>query len=319
MFYCAFAPAAYADVLRDQDNGPLTGIFGIPDSTEGGQVLPAGISAWDLSVTYASHSIFDARPSEALYLDGETSRVEFRYRIGIKNRFELGLEIPYVQHQRGRLDSFIDSFHNTFGMPEGLRPDREHNVLDFRYADLTGLLVSVHDSIEGVGDARLFGGMQLLTSDRHQMALRFGVKFPTGDRNKLLGSGGTDINLGLAGDLQALFDFEKLSGFYRLHAVYLGQPHFIADRYREWVSFVSLGVGYQVSERVKILLQGAMRSAAYDSVIRSLGDNSTTVTFGGNIRISDNFALSVGISEDADVTSAPDVAFQIELRYRGTN
>jgi hypothetical protein len=315
---CLSASVVFADVLRDQDNGPLTGIFGVPDSTEGAKLLDAGLSALDLSVTYASHSIFDARPTEALYLDGETSRFELRYRIGINDRFELGVEVPYVQHRGGQLDSFIDKFHNTFGMPEGLRPGRVHDLLDFRYADLTGLRLIVRDEVAGFGDARLFGGMRLLTSDKHRMALRFGVKVPTGDSSKLLGSGGTDISVGLAGDLNTLFNFTRLTGFYRLHAIHLGQPHFLADRYREWVGFASLGTGYQLTERVQLLLQGAMRSGAYDSVIRSLGDTSTTITFGSNIRINSDFALSMGISEDADVTSAPDVAFQVELRYRSS-
>jgi hypothetical protein len=160
--------------------------------------------------------------------------------------------------------------------------------------------------------------MRLLASDSHHLALRFGVKFPTGEASKLLGSGGTDVSLGLAGDLNGLFDVDRLSGFYRLHAVRLGQPHYLGERYNEWIGFVSLGAGYQLTPRIQVLLQGALRTAPYDSVVRSLGDNSTTVTFGSNIRINKDFTLSIGVSEDADVTSAPDVAFQIELRYRSS-
>ena len=56
----------------------------------------------------------------------------------------------------------------------------------------------------------------------------------------------------------------------------------------------------------------------YDSEIPSLGGSATTLTFGGNIRIFNNFELSLGVSEDVDPGTAPDVAFQIALRYRGT-
>ncbi len=59
MLGCLLAQASIGDVLRDRDNGPLTGIFGIPDSTEGGNLLSSGKRAWDLSVTLASHSIDD--------------------------------------------------------------------------------------------------------------------------------------------------------------------------------------------------------------------------------------------------------------------
>ena len=54
------------------------------------------------------------------------------------------------------------------------------------------------------------------------------------------------------------------------------------------------------------------------SEIHSLGGRATTVTFGGNIHISNNYELSLGVSEDADAETAPDVAFQIALRYRET-
>lgn len=312
----ASVTVARADVLHDQDNGPLTGIYGIPDSTEGGRLLGQGVSAWDMSITHASHSVFEARPTEALYLDGETSRFEFRYRLGVKDRFEVGFEVPYVQHQRGGLDSFIDSFHNFFGMPEGNRPARQNDVLDFRYADLSGLLINVKTSSEGIGDARIFGGLSLHTTERHQMALRFGAKFATGDSSKLHGSGGMDLSLGVAGDVNTLFGAERLNGFYRAHAVHLGEPDILTDRHEEWVGFFSAGFGYQASERIELWLQGALRTATYDSVVHSLGGNSTTITFGGNMRIFNNFSLSLGISEDADVATAPDVAFQLALRYR---
>jgi hypothetical protein len=314
---CLSAPMSFADVLRDRDNGPLTVIFGIPDSTEGGQLLKRGFSAWELSMTHASHSINDVRPGEALYLDGETTRFDFRYRIGFSDRLELGLEIPYVQHMPGGLDSVIDSFHSFFGLPEGPRPDRPHDILDFRYADASGLMLSMRSSSSGIGDVRLFGGWRMLASDQHLLALRFGAKFATGDSSSLHGSGGTDVSIGLAGDLQNLFGVERLSGFYRAHAIHLGTPEYLSDRYNSWTSFVSAGIGLQASERVELLLQAASRGAIYDSAVRNLGEYATTITFGGNVRVSDRFRLSVGMSEDIDVTSAPDVAFQLSVRYQG--
>lgn len=309
-------PAAFADVLRDHDNGPLTGIFGIPDSTEGADLLRAGEHAWDLSVTHASHSMDESRATESLYFDGETSRVELRLRVGIGTRMEVGVELPYIQHQAGHLDSFIDSWHNLLGLPKGHRPDREQDVLDFRYADTTGLAIDVNSSSKGIGDARLFAGWRLFSTERHQLALRFGAKFPTGDSSKLHGSGGTDLSLGLAGDVMSLFGISNLTGFYRMHAIHIGKPDLLTERYEEWASFFSTGVGLQVSDRIELRLQGASRSALYQSDIRSLGGSATTVTFGGNIRISDKFELSLGVSEDADAETAPDVAFQIALRYR---
>ena len=202
------------------------------------------------------------------------------------------------------------------GLPEGHRSGREQDVLDFRYADAAGLAVNVKSSSEGFGDVRFISGLRLFSTERHQLALRFGAKFSTGDSSKLHGSGGTDLSVGLAGDVMNLFGISNLTGFYRIHAIHIGEPDLLADRYEEWVNFFSTGVGLQVSEHIELRLQGASRSAMYRSEIHSLGGSSTTVTFGGNIRISDNYELSLGVSEDADAETAPDVAFQIALRYR---
>jgi len=101
-----------------------------------------------------------------------------------------------------------------------------------------------------------------------------------------------------------------------MHAIHIGEPDLLADRYKEWASFISTGVGLQVSERIELRVQGASRSAMYQSEIRSLGGSSTTVTVGGNIRLFRHYELSLGISEDADAETAPDVALQVALRYR---
>lgn len=319
LLWCLLGQVAYGDVLRDRDNGPLTGIFGVPDSTESGYLLDKGSSAWEFSMTHASHSIDNALLYEVLYLDGETNRVEFRYRKGITEKLEVGIDIPYVQHMAGSLDSFIDDFHQLFGMPEGHRPSRGKNVLEFHFTDTEGQAFNIGDDTGGIGDARIFGGWQLHDSLGHKIALRFGVKLPTADSKHLHGSGGTDISLGVAGDVIYFLGYKRLNGFYRAHIVHLGEPEYLAHRHKEWVGFVSAGVGLQVSERVKLLLQAAARTSPYESQIRNIGDTSTTVTFGTNIQLNKEFQLSFGITEDADVSSAPDVAFQLALRYRGNN
>ena len=231
---------------------------------------------------------------------------------------ELGIELPFVRHQAGHLDSVIDSWHDAFGLPRGHRSGRDHDVLDFRYSDAEDMVINVDSSTKGIGDARLFGGWRFFSTERHRLALRFGAKFPTGDSSELHGSGGTDLSLGVAGDVTSLFGIPSLNGFYRIHAIHIGEPDLLANRYEEWVRFISTGVGLQISERIELRLQGASRSAMYQSELRSLGGSATTVTFGGNIRLFKNYELSIGVSEDADAETAPDVAFKVALRYRET-
>jgi hypothetical protein len=173
--------AVRADVLHDRVNSPFTGVFGFADSTEGGRLLPIGAHASSISYSVASHSVDQSGAAESLYLDGETSRLDLRYRHGIGERLELGVELPLVQHEGGRFDSVIDSWHQLFSLPDGKRFDRDRNVLAFDYIDAAGDTVNVNESSRGIGDVRVFGGWTLLESADHAMALRFGVKFPTGN------------------------------------------------------------------------------------------------------------------------------------------
>jgi len=311
------AEAGQCDALNDRVNGPLTGIFGIPDSSEGGRLLPAGASAWSVSYGVASHSIDRSNADESVYLDGESSRLELRYRHAFSDRLEIGVELPFVQHEAGNLDAIIDSWHQFFGLPQGRRPGREQDILAFSYVDGAEDIVDVSEGAHGVGDIRAFGGWKLLATEGHDLALRFGVKFPTGSSSDFLGSGGTDISIGLAGDVDALFGIERLSAFYRANAIYLGEPEFLADRYQDLVGHVSLGAGFRITQRIDLRVQGAVRGALYDSSIDYLGDTSTTLTFGGNIDLGDRFQLSIAIGEDIDVSTAPDVSFLLALRYRG--
>ena len=311
----AAEPAA-PEALHDHDNSPLTGIFGLPDATEGGAILRDGQDAWDLLGVTASHSVADVAGSELFVLDGETSRLEFSYRRGFGDRWELGVELPYVTHQSGGLDSVIEEWHDIFGFPDGPRDGRERDLLEFLVVDNNAALVDLTDNADGLGDVRVFGGYQLQDSKRYKSALRFGLKLPTGDESTLLGSGGTDVSLGLSGDWLSPGGRGDLAMFYRLNLTYVGEPAFLSDRYEEFVGQVVGGVTWRVVPAVGLTVQANIRSALYDSDIEMLGETSVALTFGGDIRLSDRLGLLIAVGEDIKVGSTPDVSFQLALQYR---
>jgi hypothetical protein len=316
LFVLALTPTARAEPLHDHDNGPLTGFFGIPDSTEGSQLLPAGARRWDLSLQTSSHSILDLEPDEALLLDGETTRLELIHRRGIGDHWEIGIELPYVWHESGGLDQVVSSWHDWTGLPGAFRETRPKNQLEFAYLDPTGTVVDFGTNANGFGDVRLIAGYRPSPGNHPGFAIRFGLKLPTGDSATLMGSGGTDVSLGFAGDTVEFLGVTGLSAFYRLSAVFVGEPDLLRDRYREVMGHTSFGLGYALGSAVDLRLQGSLRTAAYDSDVEVLGDLSGTVNFGAIFRLSDQTRLAIGIGEDVLVRSAPDVTFQVSLRYR---
>jgi hypothetical protein len=315
LWMLALSPSLRAAPLFDHDNGPLTGIFGIPDSTEGARLVPAGRSSWSAVAITTSHSLVDVVGDETILFDGETTRFELRYRYGLSDRVELGIEIPYVWHESGGLDSLVDNWHDWFGFPGGFRRSRPKDELEFRFEDGGEPLIGLSGNTNGPGDLRLFAGWKLMDGANHDIALRLGAKFATGDGEDLLGSGGFDYSLGIAGDIEALFGVDGWTAFYRLHGIGIGEPTYLADRYRDFAGMVSIGTGFFLGDRVELRLQGALRSELYRSDVHTLGEASGTLTFGGHIHFSDAFAMTIAVSEDVKVDSAPDVSFQVGFRY----
>ena len=312
---CCIATGTHGEPLPDTDLGPLTGIFGIPDASRGSTLVSKGDSTWHSTLAVASHSIAKVRANEVLTLDGESRRFALSYTYGVGDDLNIGIEIPYLWHESGSLDAFIDGWHDAFGFKARVRDARPRDLLEFEYADANGTLVDLRRNVHGPGDARIFAGWMFDADSKHTKALRLEVKLPTGDAADLLGSGGTDISLGIAGDVSSLWGNEKLSGFYRASVSYLGEPDLLADRYKSSVGNVAFGVDFQLHDRVNLNVQTRIRTAIYSSRIDNLGGLSLSMTFGGRISLSDRYSLMLSVGEDVKPATAPDVVFQIGLGF----
>ncbi len=309
-------PGQAAEILHDHDASPFVGIFGLPDATEGGTVLDAGRSISGFFVQGSSHSIAEETGDELIIQDGETTRFELGYRRGFSGGWELGLELPYLMHESGGLDSVIEDWHDFFGLPNGARDELPRDNLLYRFERPGAATFNFDRNVNGIGDLRLYGGYRLKDEPGYRSAVRFSVKLPTGEAEDLLGSGGVDVSAGLAGDWSGLGESGKWSAFYRLNLIYLGEPEYLSDIYNEFIGQASGGVSWQVAERVGLSVQAQVRSALYDAEVEPLGETSVMLTFGGDIRLSESTSLVLAVGEDIKVDSAPDVSFQLALRYQ---
>lgn len=315
----ALAWPAAAEPLYDQDNGPVSGSYNFVDSTEGASLLPKGRFAWSLSSITSSHSVSDRRGAEQLVFDGETTRMELRLRYAPTQRLEIGLELPYLWHSEGNLDSLIDTWHDIFNLPGGNRETRATDLLEFRYETAAGEQLNVIEKSSGVGDIRLTAGWKLGENPDHARALRFAVTAPTGEAENLHGTDAITVGIGYAGDVRNTTTGGKLSFFYRLHASWIDEPAILPDRYKEWVGHAAGGLGYAATEWLELRAQVLARTATHDVDTPTLGESSWILSFGGNIRLGDNYELSLSVGEDIKVESSPDVSFQLSLRYRPGN
>lgn len=310
------ADAMGAGALVDKDLNPLTVVFGFPDSTEGAKTLPVGRHGLALTLASASHNIEAIEADERLAFDGETSRVALAWRYGVSDRLELGSEVSYLWHHSGNLDSLIEDWHDFFGLPDGPRETREQDQLEYSYLDNQGSRINLQRNTRGLGDVRLTAGWQLPGGPDHSRALRFSVKLPTGDAGRLLGSGGTDFSLGLAGEAAAIWNSSRWSGHYRADVIRIGRPEFLTGRSKAIVGQVAGGLTYKAGN-VDLKAQARVRSALFESAIRNLGGVSVYLAFGAEFRMPRGYTLALSVGEDVRPDTAPDVTFQATLRYVG--
>jgi hypothetical protein len=136
----------------------------------------------------------------AFVLDGETMRVVLDAGIGVGSRFEVGAEVPLISHSGGFLDSAIDSYHDRFNLPDGGRTAFARDRFRAGYiGDGESIFFDRGTAGIGLGDIVLTGKALLLRGRRSTptISASFSVKLPTGDPDRLRGSGGTDYGASL--------------------------------------------------------------------------------------------------------------------------
>ncbi len=293
--------------VRNQN--PLVQIYGLPAAT--GTLPPAGSSEALLTADCASHFTESSAGGEEILLDGETYRFSLLLRHGIGENLAIGLELPYVLHSDGFLDSFIIDWHDTFDLPQGGRDEAPRKRLLFTYADEKGERLRLDEPADGLGDLRLNGGWRLLQREESALALHAALKLPTGDSDRLLGSGSTDLALWLAGDHATGKTFAVYAA---TGALFLTDGDILPDRQRNLVGFATLGGGWRPWSGIIFKLQLDGHTAFFNSDLPEMSE-SLLLTLGGTLDWG-NTSLDIGVGEDLVVDSAPDVVFHLALRHR---
>jgi hypothetical protein len=306
--------------FRTVNQRPLVQIFGLPAETSAA-ITPAGHLSISLTQDVASEYTVNGTTSEQIVLDGESYRWTLAARYGITERFEAGLEIPYILYGGGFLDSFIVDWHSAFGMPQGGRDTAPKNRLNYYYSKNGVQKLTMTHAGSGIGDIVLSGGMKLYDDQDNaahdSLALRTSVKLPTGESGSLRGSGSTDFSLALCGSMNAFTEWGALGVYGSLGGVAMTRGDVLADQQNNLVGFGTLGLGWGPTEWISFKVQLNGHTALYhDSTLTELSKSSLMLVSGGALKLPGDYLLDIGVSEDVAVATAPDVAFHLGLSKR---
>lgn len=298
------------------NQSPIIQIHGLP-AIDSARVLSEDRSRYRLITDIASNSTTRQRSNEDVLFDGETKRLTFSYTQGVGENLEWGIRIPYVSHDGGIFDAFIEDWHDTFDLPQSGRDEAPRNRLTYRYVRNGNTLLNLTDSTDGIGDVRINGAWQWRRAkkpDETNIAVRSSLSLSTGDSDKLMGSGGLDAAFWVSADRAAPWFTFPGSLWGGAGILLLGKGDVLANQQRDIALFGSIGGGAKVWSKVSLKLQLDIHTALYDkSNLNQINGNAVQLVMGGDIEIDKNMRLDLAVKEDPTVHASPDVVFHIGL------
>ncbi len=290
---------------------PAVHFFAVP--LEPVRDWPAGTLRPSLDVAYSNIFQRESSWSGRNVFDADLDFLTVTPRLAWRpaERLSLGVALPIHNAGSGFLDRPIRDFHDAFGLPNGGRELVPNDRFRSRLV-IENRLVYQGEQRPGVGDLAVTQGFRLAggPADPFRMALRTGVELPTGDATLGYGSGEVDVGAALAATLEA--------GGFALHLQALWSlPGDLAGVTRV---HTHAAYGFGAALEVPILEGRLLALAQVDGRTAFASGTGLEALDGSLLQVSGGLALrlggawiTLGMAEDVQTGTAPDVTFLIRI------
>lgn len=324
MLYCAAILASPcqsafgADVVpfATANMNPFMVMYGSP-RPQSAQIEGQGQLRSDVTFTLANNSITAETPAESIVLDGESYLLSLGMSYGYAQRWAFGVSVPFVYHSEGFLDNFIEDWHKVFGLDNGRRASFSPNKLNYSYSAGGESEYAVTDNQGGLGDV-VFGAKYAVIggeeSDRH-VALALEVKAPTGDPDKLTGSGATDVALSLHANDRRLLSGISTALFGGAGIAFLGDGDVLAQAQEDMGYSAYFGGAWRPLAALALTLQLNFQSAIYASDLKQLGTDALALHVGGSYFASKGTRFDFAIGENLYTDPTPDFLLYLGVAF----
>jgi hypothetical protein len=315
---CPFAAASADDrgLFRTTNQNPFVQIYTLP-SPAPTPAPPPRSWTFSFAADIASNSILEQNTAlDRVVLDGETYRTTLSIAYGVSERLTAELILPYVAHSGGFMDSLIEDWHDLWGLSNDRRDDFDSNSLDFSYAEAGEDRFALRDRDRDLGDIRLSAEWRLRDADEAQrsLAIRGGLKLPTGSADALTGSGGTDLSLQLLSTDNATLSAWNVTLAWMIGGLWLGEGDVLEDMRRDAVAIGSVGLSRPVWRNLTARLQLDGHSAFYDSRLAPIGSGGLQLTFGGSIDLARGGRIDIAMMQNLATDAIPDLGLHLAWR-----
>lgn len=289
-----------------RDESPFSLIYGLPIASPA-SLLKNKQSRWSSSLSISNTLNTQSSNNESLLIDVESLHVNLLYDYGFNDNWMLRVQLPYISYSGGFLDSAIDAYHQALGLPESSRPNFPSDQININVSLNNQAVTLVNSAQKALGDVSIQVAWQAQHSENIALSYWTSLKLPTGNEDKLTGSGGTDIASWAAMDYR-LSDTRWLYG--QGGVLYMGDSKILQNIQINWAAFATAGIKFQPWNSIQLKAQFDFHSALYDSEL-TFFDHVIQITFGGSYIANKKHSVDFSIAEDIKSASSPDVTFNM--------
>lgn len=247
----------------------------------------------------------------------ESNRTVLGARYGLFERWEAGIELPFISRYGGFMDPMIDWVEDVFG-----RVNSERKL--FPQNSFGGFVVARGQTVVFDAGEENFQPGDLVMSVKHELslpvawprlALRGAIKAPTGNAGAVLGSGKPDFGAGVAADYRA---FQRLMLYFNLDLIYPVGPITAADLTLNPFVTQSFAAHLAVTQRWSAMLHQATYTSPFHGTHSALLDGTVVeLGFGLNFAYSPWFGGQLlGIQNMSGVEQSADFTLLLSFVYR---
>lgn len=298
---CLVCAPAQADPLLTRNQHVLTKLFGIPAPLPARLPQP-GSGVATLTLNWSSFASIDDGGSASATLDGEVVDVRARIDHALAPRWAWHAELAWQELSGGSLDSLVDNWHETFGMGGGARNRLPQDQLLVEYVVDGVTRLRVDEDGSGIADIPVSVGYQVSESEQSAVAAWLSVKLPTGEAERLGGSGAVDVALTVSATRNVADSWQV---FGQASAAWLGEGDLLPDEQQDLAGAVLAGVTWRATPAFDLTAQIEANTAVFDTGTDLDGD-AVVLTLGGTFRTSSGWRFDLGFSEDVLVDASPD-------------
>ncbi len=299
-----------AETVCNADLAPITGLFSVNRL-----VLPNADEpqVFETCLAIASHATLGARDTERYVFDGATHQLNFSGARLYSNGWSLGANLSVMSFSGGYLDAIIDQWHDTFGLPNGVRDQLPEDELALLVQRDGNTLAQLSRTTTHAGDLEIVLAQPARRLGRGNWQLAYIVKLPTGREAEFSGTGALSLGAAGVGDLP-LGNSGRWSMNWQVVAQWHANDTWQNLSTRQWQLSATVNTALQL--RPGWSLRAGLTSATtiVESDLRPFAKPPLSLDIGTSIDWGPA-RWYFGFSEDLRVNSQPDVVFHAGVRF----